>query len=328
MKGVAIVLMVLHHAFGNPDWQLANISYPYLTPYIKAIAYFGGFAVVPMFVMLTGYTYYLHRDKSWSYSLKKIAVFFVDYWLVLFTVLVAAFYFCGYRPNPLKIVQEMFSITKDVMLFSWYILLYVEIMLFLPFLHHISCRFAPAKVASILAGIFAVGFLLQEAIKALGMRDTIIYEIVDHDFMSLMPLAIMGYYFAKYDFFTQMNACIGSSRRLYILSGLGFLLYQFVTKINFICTPLWILFLYKLHLDYSKPLRQLIIFLGRHSMNIWFFQCVFFAVATREFFQPIGFLPYYPPLVVLWILFLCTIASIIFTPIQKLFQPKVEALFK
>ena len=328
MKGIAIILMVVHHAFANPDWHILTISYPALLPYARDIGRFGGFAVVPMFVFLTGYTYYLHQDKSIKYSLKKISIFFVDFWLVLFLMLGLAYGFADYRPNALQILQEMFSVTKNVMLFSWYILLYIEIMFFLPCLHRWVSKYSLPKVGLLLLVFYSLLLGLREGLQLAGLGETILMEMVDYDFLGYGHLAILGYFIAKYDGFTKLNIYLGKDKYFYPICLLAFLAYQYGAKYNVLCTSLWILGLYKLDLDYSRPVKKILLFLGRHSMNIWFFQCLFFAAATREFFQPLGFAPSIPPLVVAWILFLCTVASLIFTPVQKLVQPKVEALFK
>lgn len=328
LKGIGIIIMVMWHSFDNPDWYASTISYPYLLPYTKEIGTFGGFAVVAMFMFLTGYTYYFHKDKSCKYSLRKISVFLLDYWIVLFSLVALAAYFCDYIIRPLNILQEMFSFKREVMLFSWYILMYIEIMFFLPFLHWTLENYRMKKAALIIIIIFIVVFLVQEVLKIYDLRGTVLYEIVSHDFMKSMPMAILGYLMAKYDLFSRLYEKIGKNNLYYIICLTAFLAYHLVSKQNIICTPLWILFLYKLNLSYNKYIQELILLLGRHSMNIWFFQCIFFGAATREVFQPLGFLPYYPPLVVMWILFLCMLASLVFTPAQRLFQPKVEALFK
>ena len=71
LKGIAIILMVNQHAFGFPSWYIDSISYPTLFPYARYIARFGAFALVPLFLFLTGYTYWYHQDKSLKYSFKK-----------------------------------------------------------------------------------------------------------------------------------------------------------------------------------------------------------------------------------------------------------------
>lgn len=75
LKGIAIFLMVMHHSLNGSKWYIEGISNSYLYPYGDLISRFGGFAVVPMFLFLTGWTYYLHKDKTIKYSFNKITVF-------------------------------------------------------------------------------------------------------------------------------------------------------------------------------------------------------------------------------------------------------------
>ena len=52
LKGIAIILMVMHHSFAFPEWYVDGISFPYLIPYVKYINRFAGFAVVPMLSLI------------------------------------------------------------------------------------------------------------------------------------------------------------------------------------------------------------------------------------------------------------------------------------
>lgn len=60
----------------------------------------------------------------------------------------------------------------------------------------------------------------------------------------------------------------------------------------------------------NVPKRKVISFLGIHLMNIWLIHCIFFEEYTREIFQPIVYVLKNPILVVISILFVCTLISI------------------
>ena len=64
LKGIAIVLMVIHHTF-----RFGLEIYPMELKEI--IPLFAGFCVVPLFAFFTGYSYFYHKDKSYKYSIKK-----------------------------------------------------------------------------------------------------------------------------------------------------------------------------------------------------------------------------------------------------------------
>ena len=62
-------------------------------------------------------------------------------------------------------------------------------------------------------------------------------------------------------------------------------------------------------------------------MNIWFLHCIFFAVVTRNVFQPIAFIWENPVITVVWILFICSILSLIIGKIQKLINKYIDKCF-
>ena len=89
-----------------------------LLPYAKQIARFAAFALVPVFLFLTGYTYYHHKNKSFNYSLQKIVSLLVDYWIIYGITLLLALYFCGYNITLVDTLKEMFSVSGNVMIFN------------------------------------------------------------------------------------------------------------------------------------------------------------------------------------------------------------------
>lgn len=53
VKGIAIILMIIHHSFGFPDDYIVGISYPDLTGIVEYIRNSTKICV-PIFVFLTG----------------------------------------------------------------------------------------------------------------------------------------------------------------------------------------------------------------------------------------------------------------------------------
>lgn len=60
-----------------------------------------------------------------------------------------------------------------------------------------------------------------------------------------------------------------------------------------------------------QKIQDVLLMLGKHSLNIWFLHCVFFSVYTREVFQPLVYWVKNPVLVVGLILGMCTGVSIL-----------------
>ena len=324
LKGIAIILMVAHHSFGFPQWYASGIAYPYLEPYADMIDRSASFAVVPMFVFITGWTYYLHKEKTLAYSLKKITVFLLDFWLVLFAFSALAVYFCGYNLTASGLLMEMFSIESEVMCFSWFVFFYIEMMLFLPFLHkkveNLTFKQTICRIMIFLAVVKLIAFGLELC----GLKMSFWYTALNRRFFRYIPIAISGYLCARYNVLDKLYERFVSycppKKFLAILACV--VLYQIVTSIGainiglFLC-PIFISLLATFNIDYGHLASRVVMFLGKHSMNIWFLQCIFFSWTTREVFQKYAYWPVNPVLVVVWILALCTCISIPLTKVQE-----------
>ena len=97
LKGIAITLMIVHHFFGYPTWYISGIAYPGLEGIADTICVTSK-TCVGIFAFITGWTYALHQDKSFKYSLKKIWRILVDYWVVYLLLLGIAAVISGVAP--------------------------------------------------------------------------------------------------------------------------------------------------------------------------------------------------------------------------------------
>ena len=89
LKGIALIMMFIHHFYTFPTWWLEGISYPLierLSPYFCAPFQL----CVPIFCFLTGYFYFYNKNKSYKYSLKKITDILISYWCVFFVFAIIA----------------------------------------------------------------------------------------------------------------------------------------------------------------------------------------------------------------------------------------------
>lgn len=317
--------MVNQHAFGFPQWYIDSISYPELFPYAKYIARFGAFALVPLFLFLTGYTYFYHNDKSFKYSFRKIISFLFDYWIIYGVILLLACTFSNYNISLISTLKEMFSLSGEVMIFNWYVFVYIEVMLFLPLLDKIMSSRNLKQGAIIIFAIFLIMECIGLSLYFAGMKDTFLHKITSSYFVKQVSVATIGYCIAKYNLFSRWYPYIKNINQIfiYICLCLCILIYQVKTKTTYLLTPLYVILMFSLNINYNNVLNRVIIFFAKHSMNIWFLHCIFWGTATRNVFQKYAYLPENPILVVLWVLFLCSCLSLIITPIQKTFKRRL-----
>ena len=97
-------------------------------------------------------------------------------------------------------------------------------------------------------------------------------------------------------------------------------------KSGILYTPIYLFCVAALQLSNTNndSLKSFYSFLAKHSANIWFLHCIFFAGATKAVFQPIAFLPQNTFLSVAWIILLCSVVSVIISPIQIYTKNKIN----
>lgn len=325
LKGLAITLMVLHHAFGAPRYYVDGIAYPALAGWTGEIDRFAGFLVVPLFLFLTGWTYRHHEEKSFRYSLKKISSFLASYWIILGAFAFLAVHVCGYPLTLTGMVQEMFSISNDIMIFSWFVFLYLMVMTLLPLWARLTDGLSAKK--TLLAFILFFGIIkgCGSVVEFIGMRESFLYVAVKEYGFRKMPVAFGGYLCARFGIVERIYGRFArwNVMKRALLMLICILFYDRVTNIGTISTglflvPVAIALIATFSIQYESLTGKGMLWLGRHSMNIWFLHCLFFAEATRQVFQHYAYWPGNPALVVGWILLLCGIVSVPLTGIQNI----------
>lgn len=315
LKGIAIVFMIIHHAFGFPEWYIDSLCYPSLSivvPYIRQLTVI----CVGIFAFLTGYTYALHNVKNYKYSIKKTSAFLVNYWIVYAPLLIIAIIFCNYNFNLSVTLKEMFAIERPIMNFCWYVAFYICAMLIMP------------MYTKIIKINHFISDLLLAAVFVVVFDKLCPYSIVLYYIREYMPILICGYIIGKYNIFAYICDKIkNNNRKVLIVFGLltiilSFAIQTFKTEfltvnISAYSVPIFVLGLYLTEFYKIRILDKIILFLGKHSMNIWFVHCIFYSRATYMVFQKYAYLPKNPILVTVWILTLCSVASMLLLPIQK-----------
>lgn len=327
-KGIAIILMVFHHAFAFPNWYINGISYPELSDYILYIKNISAIFVVPVFAFLTGWSYFFHKDKSYKYSLKKIIIFLMNYWIIYSLFLIIAIFICDYKVNIFISFLELIGIKREIMTFNWYVCFYIFIMLFLP----MYVKYFPKK--SFIIDILVIIFIEILIKKYLYAFTPLLSGIIANNLLS----AIAGYLCAKYAIMENFYNTIAIIHNPVIRKVLAyltiFLLLIIYTNqpdifinLNIIYTIVFIMAVFCTKIYKSTILDKIFKFLSVHSMNIWFLHCIFFSENTRLIFQPIAYFLHIPILVIFWILFICLILSLILNRIQFIIVNKVNKLF-
>ena len=324
LKGIAIILMFVHHFFTFPEWYTGSISYPELTGF-AALFQQPTRLCVPIFAFVTGYTYRYKEHREQRYSLRKITDLLAHYWLVMVILYLVAL-LTGTLTLSLKgTVLEALGLHTPVMYFCWYVPFYCLTMLWLPLVKELTPD-SPWK-----RGI--VGLVLPIAVtRTVGMLTGLsAIDDVSVSFSLNWPTVVMGAAFAETHGFERMNAAFNRWVRSYRLRPLlcwivmiaAFMARYFVqlvtlgqVEIRGLETPLavnleflWIpFFLWAVIRLFSAaqrgPIRKGLESLGRHSEVMWLLHCAFFNVSAAVT-QPLLYWPGNPLLVLGWGLLLC-----------------------
>lgn len=328
IKGIAVIMMVIHHCYGFPGWIVEEELIPTIMPKVQAYAFACKFCV-PVFAFLTGWAYFFHKDKSCGYSIKKISSCLVEYWVLVMLLMSVAVACCHCAPNLSLLVNELFPFARAhrLMIFAWYIRFYVVTLVLLPFLAVLlDMRGGRFRIAFLVVGMYA----LYKILMLLGRSDDIYW----------LPCVLGGYMCAQYGI---LEKCVNwlSKWNVGWLFGVlaiyvSYRLFKsrecvFSCRISsgalyapFFCCG-WILcypIIRKLKLDNGLQL------LGKHSLNIWLLHGIFFSRLTRGEFQKFAYAVDSPLYVIVFVIGSCLLVSLALKPLQtRIRSYVVERLF-
>lgn len=331
IKGVALIMMFVHHFLTFPEWYPAGISYPVLqrlAPYIRGPLRL----CVAVFCFLSGCVYYHRPDKTFRYSLRKIRNILISYWCVFLPFALIAAFFADYSYTAAGFIEELFALYRPTMCFCWYVPFYGAFMLLLPLTVKLLRRGA-------LWDTFVCFLVVPMALTLAErfVRNGMVREVFD-SLISFYPCVLAGCLFARFGVFQRLEAF---NRKIVRRDGLNGILWAAVLMIvpfgrwvepsvtvmfkelplvhfapsvtvnlDAVYAPLFLCALVRLHriID-CRWLTAGLAAIGRHSLSMWFVSCIFFG-NCQAIFKHVLYLPRNPVLVVLWGLGLCYAVSL------------------
>ncbi len=311
LKGIMILAMVSWHAIRFPSWILPEVNFPevpaIMIDLVKNTLIFAG-----CFAFLTGYTYAWHKDKSFRYSWRKIRGFVGTYLLVLALMVLVGVIFCGYRITAMDILLEALTVNSNVQLFNWYVRVYVITMLMLP----LAARYTKERGLLWEIAGFVLVWLLAVALRWVLPEDFWLGAFLKQTCM-YFPCSAAGYFLARYQLLDRAAAWVKGRLPAVLRVILGAVLFcgtvwlydrtynvevlDIALQRDFYLIPGLMLGYVLVWSPRLKMTNRVLGILGRYSMEMWFLHAIFFADATKEVFQPIGYFPRNPVLVICWI---------------------------
>lgn len=303
IKGVAIILMIVHHFFTFPSYYIEGISYPYLEGVAEYLCWPTKICV-GIFAFLTGWGYAFCKKSNYAYSVKKILKTYLFYWVIYLPILAISVLTKCYIPTIKELLLEFAALYRPIMFFGWYIVFYAAAMLLMPLFSRLcSKNFLIGLFGGILLPI-VVFYGLMQVFSRVGAE--IPAELCNY-LVSYFPCVIVGFLAARYRIFTDIIHPMLKKLHLdkwgvylaLMLIPCGcryFLPSVFAVNLDILYAPIFVFGAASLKLNSS-----ILSFLGRQSLNIWLLHCAFFGV-TKQVMQPIAFFLKFPPLVIIWVL--------------------------
>ena len=299
MKGLAILIMFFHHSFLGPDrWMNLPITF---FPFEKeAVVYLAGFfkICVGMFVFLTGYGMMASASKKIKTKLDM-----KKYLINRYTSLMSGFVFIFIAVQVLAIptgyFQEIYGKGALSVCYFFIDAIGLSHLLGTPVFCPTWWYMSLATILIIVFPIFVrmlreydilvlfISFLLPFALK-LPMTD----------FIRWMPCYFLGMYCAEYDILAKIkngynNQKSGKKLMLFALAAIGLLGIIKLRQHPFIgakfiniwdcLAPAFVILISYLFLVNFKGLKQLLVFFGKHSMNMFLIHTLFRGMFFQKF---------------------------------------------
>lgn len=222
IKGIAIVLMVCNHLFPILNWIYSGnmyLSIPLGGTTLAALV--GGFGkiCVSLFAFLSGYgMLYIYQGKGFnkaiSKTFKNAFSVLLKYWFLLFALYIPLIYFFSETKmiTTSSLLLNAFVISTTYNMPSWYLLVYIEIVLTFPIMYKLFCAAEKRGIKGILIAIYA---LILVVFHFIGISNFI------SQYTEYMLIVFFGVYFAKYNILDRAITLVKACKYAALLSLVG-----------------------------------------------------------------------------------------------------------
>lgn len=318
IKGVVIILMLIHHLFGlNETQQFVDSSF------WKALGGFGKICV-SVYAFLSGYGLFLSLQKDKRIiQINRILKLLFRYWICLtFIIVIEALsgdivFSSG---EIVKIILNYFCIFFSHDVNAWFILPYFCFVLLLPIAHLIIDKISN-KIFRVFVEILCIILPLSASVLSNMLLGEInyIYNTFVYSVLLILPFFSIGTLFAKYSIFDRIGLSARKVSLNLVFGALLLVLVFFARKyfsfsvygnnvFDILLAPLFVFALTMIFNSIKiKWVNSLFFLFGTMSTNIWLFHYIF----CQSSLQNIVFCTNFEILSFIITVLLCVIASYI-----------------
>ena len=322
IKGIAILLMIVHHMFTFPNWIIGGYE-----PNLLFAMYFNvpTRICVGMFAFITGWAFCIQEKRRIKDIFRKILSFYIMYWIVFIILLLFACVICGYKPDLIVLLPEILGLANDFMKFCWYVTFYAVALIVMFLIYKLLDR---SLVCAIVSGLVfpTVLFLVLEMVISFK----ILADLVN-DLKHYFPCIAVGYICNKYNIFGVIHRYtyrINQSILFAVAFALTFASRYYIRAFDFIYSPIIVYGIANLcdskyRCKMILTLQMVLKKLGMQATNIWFIHCAIFCNATRTYIQPYIYLSSNALINLLVAMFSLYVCSSILTVLDKCILRKI-----
>ncbi|CAM2076850.1 MAG: hypothetical protein NSGCLCUN01_01036 [uncultured Clostridium sp.] len=313
IKGIAIILMVIHHLFAFPD-RINKIEYVsiYLLNNVPIEFYVAkiGKICVNMFLFMGGYALFKIYGINVTYNkiLKRIYKLYLTYWSVFIPFLIIGIIINKVELNLKIIFLNFIGIISTINKEWWFFIVYIILILLYPLIIKIILKYNNYLIFIISFCIFCVGTLANIIFYRL---DIIKYELI-FNIMSSQFMFITGIQVCKGCIFDKLSKKVNKKHEIIIIgiSILILVLFPIKTLAYTITTPI-LIFAITRNIDEDTILGNL----GKCSTDIWLIHTFF----CYYYFQELTFKVKYSFMIIIWTIILSIVSSTLIKRIKKIF---------
>lgn len=280
LKGVAIIMMLLYHLFycGTGGGKIPDIVYFNEIHQWSVVRFSEICYPVSLYVLLTGYGLYCtFENLTWGKILKKVAYIYLHLWIIYLIFLpIASYLMPGKYPGSIsELLKNVFSVSASYCTEQWFLFPYLILYIFSKWI----CRFIQSHNSKLV-------LLLSSIIYALYL---VIYKMVGVGFISNHFGILVNLYFVMAFFLPFTLGAIakkekwvesisiwtdnhfGQRKGWYVWSMLLVIIAFRMVLHNQSIQPFVVLLLFLLFplLGIKDKVKNALMYLGKHSMNIW-----------------------------------------------------------
>lgn len=327
IKGIAVILMFIHHLFAFPD----RIHYDYISltsisgRQIEFIIGVFGKICVGIFLFLSGFgmykQYYKNENNIKEIIFNKLKNLYMNY-LLIFIIFVPMGFLLFNRHFLLSefignIVGYSSSYNKEWWFFIVYVLLIITFPLFVKIIkNNFIC-----EILKIMFIATIVRTVMPAAVKGsvlLEFSKTVFYKEL-YLMLQWLPCFLMGVVFAKLKLFPRLKELFVANKldnilvHMIIIIGTIYMRYKSknVIYFDYLLAPVFIFSI--INAIRMLRLNNVFFYIGKHSTNMWLVHSFF----CYYYFQKLVFYPEVSVIITLWLIVLSIISSIFIEVIKE-----------